>query len=106
MATTNNITCFKGEAVVFTFTMSPTTDITGWHISFTLKANAPDSVTLLTVAGVITAPAASGIFTISMTHAQTNIAVGAYAYDVQRTDSGSEAVLSIGHLNIVQEVLY
>ena len=107
MATQNNISIFKGEAITLTFTMSPVTDIVGWTITFTLRVNANDSVAVLTkTPATIVVPSTSGVFTFSLTHANTNLASGAYAYDVQRVDAGSEAVLSIGFFTIYQEVLY
>lgn len=106
MAQLNNVGCYLGEAIALTFTIKPLTDITGWTIKLTIKNNATDVGQLLQVAAVLTTPA-SGIFTCSLTHAQTlTLGVGTYAYDVQRTDSGSEAVLSIGSLTVSQEVLY
>lgn len=107
MAVANDITFYKGEAVALVFTMTPTTDITGWTIVMTIRNNATDSVTLLSVTGVLTTPA-SGIFTLSLTSAQTKttLGVGTFAYDIQRTDAASEAVLSIGSLFVTQEVLY
>lgn len=108
MAITNNISFYKGERVVLDFTMSPVESIAGWTITLTLRDNAadPDPV-VLTVAGSIVS-AAAGTFRFTLTHAQT-LALGAnrsYAYDVQRTDSGSECVLSIGLITLLQEVLY
>lgn len=106
MATINNISIYKGEAVVINFTMSPVTDITGWTISLTIRTNANDvGSALLTVAGVVVS-AVAGTFKFTLTSAQTKIAVGNYAYDVQRIDAGGESVLSLGVLAIVQEVLY
>lgn len=105
MAELNDIAFFRGEAVALTFTMTPTTDITGWGIEFTLRNNANDASALLQVAGVLLTPG-SGIFEILLTHAQTVGLLGNYAYDIQRTDGGSEAVLSIGTLTVSQEVLY
>jgi hypothetical protein len=106
MATLNDITFYKGEAVALVFTMTPVTNIAGWNISLTLRNNPTDAVPLLTKAATLTTPAA-GVFTVALTHAET-VALSAanYAYDVQRTDTGSEAVLSIGTLVVAQEVLY
>lgn len=105
MATINNISIFKGEAVVINFTMSPVTDITGWTIKMTIRDNANDAATVLSVDGVIIL-AAAGTFKFTLTSVQTKITVGNYAYDVQRIDASGESVLSIGTLSIVQEVLY
>ena len=106
MAQKNNISIYKGEATQLAFTMTPTTDITGWTLTFSLKPNASDPTASLTIAGAIT-NAAAGTFTITISHAQTGgLASGTYAYDVQRTNSGSETVLSIGVITVNQEVLF
>ncbi|HYM24440.1 MAG TPA: hypothetical protein VEU08_14590 [Vicinamibacterales bacterium] len=104
MAQLNNIACYRGEAVTLAFTMTPVTDITGWTITFTLKRNQTDPTPILTIAAVIT-NGPNGTFTVSLTKAQTNMQAGTYQYDIQRTDAGSEAVLSIGTFTITQEVL-
>lgn len=107
MAELNDISCYKGEAVALTFTMTPLTDITGWTIAFTVRNNATDAVALLSKAATLTTPL-SGIFTVNLTSTETKttLGTGTFAYDAQRTDPASEAVLSIGTLDIVQEVLY
>ena len=104
MATVNDITVYRCEAPQLNFTMTPTTDITGWTISFCLKAS-PGDLPLLTVAGAIVG-AAAGTFKVNLTKANLTIPAGVYVYDVQRTDSGSEAVLSIGKFNLQPSILY
>jgi hypothetical protein len=79
-------------------------DITGWNISLTLKRAATDAAALLTQAATIVS-AIGGIYRVTLTKAQTNRQAFQYAYDVQRTDAGSEAVLSIGTFTVQQEVL-
>ena len=105
MAKINNISVYKGEDVLFTFTMSPVVNITGWQIVFTLRRAPTDSTVLATINAQIT-NGVGGVFTVAMDHAKTNIGAGVYAYDVQRTDPGSDKVLSIGTFTILQEVLY
>lgn len=111
MSATNNLSCYKGEAVVqpFTHVVQGTTtpvDITGWTIVFTLKRRGWDTTALLTIpAQIVSGPA--GTYTVSLSHAQTNgLSPDTYAYDIQRTDPGSEVVMSIGTFTITQEVLY
>jgi hypothetical protein len=111
MAATNNLTVYKGETVTqpFAHVVEDTTtpvNITGWTIAFTLRYRATDVAALLTVSGqIVSGPA--GTYTVSLTHAQTvGLAAGVYAYDIQRTDVGSEAVMSIGRFTVTQEVLY
>lgn len=106
MAEINDITIYKGEAIRLNFTMSPTTDITAWNIALTIRINATDTGSVYQdLAGIIDS-AVGGTFHFIIPHASTNMAAGTYAYDVQRTDVGSEAVLSIGLLTISQEVYY
>lgn len=104
MATLNNLEAYRCEAVQLNFTMTPTTDITGWTISFCLKAT-PTDAAILTVAGSVVS-AAAGTFKVNLSKANLTQPAGVYVYDVQRTDSGSEAVLSIGAFNLKSSVLY
>ena len=48
------------------------------------------------------------LFTVALTSTQTKttLGVGLFTYDVQRTTSGSETVLSTGRFVIKQEVLF
>jgi hypothetical protein len=106
VATVNNISIYKGEAVQLNFTMSPVTDISSWTIALTIRVNASDTGFVYQDATAIHDSDVAGTFHFLLAHAATNIASGTYAYDVQRTDAGSEAVLSIGILTIAQEVYY
>jgi hypothetical protein len=108
MAALNDITFFKGEAVQLNFTMDPVVDITGWTITLTIKVNNSDAAAVLTVTPAQIISAAGGQFRLSLTHAQTAALTGngTYAYDVWRTDSGSEVVLSYGVITVTQDVLY
>lgn len=105
MAQLNNLlTPYKGEALQLNFTMTPVTDLTSWTIVFTLRKNATDAVSILSInATIVSAPA--GTFRISLTKAQTSLVAGTYQYDIFRTDAGSEACLSIGTFVINQDVL-
>src|SRR5258708_1271789 len=109
MAQLNNLTCFRGEAPVFNFTMSPLVNLTGVPIVFTVrKRNDATQPTLISVNGVVTNGPA-GQFSITVTHPQTmqaTLPAGMYAYDVWRTDAGNEAVLSYGSFKVDPEVLY
>lgn len=95
MAQANDFTTYRGEDVVLTFTMTPTTNISGWTIDFNARRSLTDPTIFLTVAGVVT-NAAAGIFTVTLSAANTLTVSGSVPYDVVRTDSGSVAVLSIG----------
>jgi len=91
---------YRGEDVTLNFTMAPTTDITGWTMSFRIKTQLTDPVALLTVNATITV-AAAGTFAVALTAAQTtSLPAGTYDYDVWRTDSGSAAALALGKATV------
>lgn len=116
MAVNNNLgtpdaPIMKGEDVVLPFQntapgSTTPVPIDGWTIVFTLKRKQSDTQALLSIP-VTPGTAGSGQYSVALTHAQTvGLAAGAYYYDVQRTDPGSNAVLSYGSFTITQEVLY
>jgi hypothetical protein len=92
--------CYRGEDVLWIFTMTPVTDITGWAISARVKQTPSDPTPLLTINASLTSPAA-GVFTVSLPAASTtSLSAGTYAYDVWRTDGGSAAALALGTLTV------
>lgn len=103
MAIVNNITVYKGESIQLDFTMPVGSNITGWTIVFSLKLHGFDATPLATVEATVTS---ATTFNVALDHSITNITAKDYVYDVQRTDSGDEAVLSIGIFKVTQEVLY
>lgn len=91
-------TVYRGETYVMAFTMTPTTDITGWTLSWRAKTTPSDVLALLTVNAAITSSAA-GQFSVTLTAAQTaTLTSDSYTCDVWRTDSGSEAAVAMGRL--------
>ena len=111
MAALNNIVVYKGETVVQPFqqviqnTTTPV-DITTWTLFCSIRRRAGDTRPILTPIVTITS-AFQGLYNILVTHGQLlTLQAGVYAYDIQRTDSGSEAVVSIGSFVVRQEVLY
>lgn len=110
MAKINNIKCYKGEDVVVTFTMSPVPGggITGWTILFSLRRIKDATTTLLFSVGAAILSEPSGVYSITIpggvADQGTNRTPNKYAYDVWRTNSGVEAVLSIGDFEILPEV--
>lgn len=104
--TVNDITLWKGEAPTLSFQLSPSVDATLWTGTLTVKRKATDAAALLSVAVTIT-DGPNGRFTAALTSTQTKttLGVGVFAYDIQRTNSGSETVLSVGRLVIKQESL-
>jgi hypothetical protein len=103
---------YRGSAYTLTFNKtasvsSPGTDITGWAIiTLTIRNTPTDPNVMLQKNATIVTPL-TGIFTFALSHTETlSLGVGAFFYDVQRADAGSEGVLSMGVFNVVQEVLY
>lgn len=111
MPATTNLQIYKGEAVTLPFkqVIAGTTtgeDITGRTYVLTVRNRAGDTATVLTKTATITSPT-TGDYQFALTHAETvALAAGPYAYDIQRTDAGSETVVSIGAFEVLQEVLY
>lgn len=92
---------YRGEDVTLNFTMTPLTDITGWTMSFRVKAKLEDASVLLGPINASITTAAAGTFSVPLTAAQTStLPVGTYDYDVWRTDSGSAATLDLGKLTV------
>jgi hypothetical protein len=106
MAIINNISVYKGEAVTLSFTMSPVVDLTGWRIGLTVKNNQTDTGSIYTATTTSGSTGGAFSFNLPSTTTLTDLGVGVFAYDVQRTDTGNEAVLSIGNLTVAQEVRY
>lgn len=92
----------QGEAILLTYTRDSTTTILAWTITCYIKKYHDDATPVLTLTGAITV-AASGIFTLSLTAAQT-LALEEQSYVAQawRTDSGSETILSNLSLNVLE----
>lgn len=88
---------YRGERVSVTFTMTPAESIAGWTLVFTVAAafdQAPPK--LLTVTPTIV-DGPNGVLRVDLTAAQTaGLAVGHYAFDLWRTNPGSEEVLALG----------
>ena len=97
---------YKGEAALLTFTRVSAVDITGWTLVFDLKRYHGDSSSLVTVTPTLTTPT-SGIFTVALTATHTGTTMGtiqSYPWNVWRTDSGSEQLLSIGLCSLLEKV--
>jgi hypothetical protein len=108
MASTANLSFYKGEDVVLTVTMAPPTSISGWTLQFTLRKQHGDATALITKtsgAGITVTDSTNGIFKVTLASADTSaLDLRAYVYDIQRTDSGSRTVLTIGNLTLLPEV--
>ena len=93
MPATDSIEIYKGEDVTLSFTMNPVVDITGWTLEFNIEQSG--TVVLTKSASVTDGP--NGLFSVSLTDADTDGLANNYTYDVWRTDDGSESVLAIGN---------
>jgi hypothetical protein len=104
-----SLACGRGEAVQFNGTHQTSAtntapiDISGWTIKVMMRDNA-NNVVWDKTATVSNGP--SGLYNFSVTHSDTNIGFGTYAFDVQRTDSGSEKLMGFGTFQILPEVRY
>ena len=97
---------FKGEAALLTFTRAAVGALTSWTLAFNLKRYHGDGSALLTITPTIT-DATNGVFTVALTatHTGTTLATfQSYPWDVWRTDTGSEQLVSYGLLTLLEEV--
>ena len=87
---------WRGEDLILNFTMTPTVDITGWVISFTItKSQNNQSKVLQQTATITSGP--NGQFQVLLSSAQTDaIQPDKYFHDVWRTNPGSERILALG----------
>lgn len=94
MAKRADFPIFRGEDILLSCAMDPTENITGWTIAFYGVG--------LSIAASIT-DAANGLFTVTITRAQTaKLSPGSgKRYDIWRTNSGAEEVLTYGFLEIL-----
>jgi len=111
MAKENDITLYRGEDVVIPF-VNVQTPIGGWSIQLTVRTKKVQSpigtpTTEPAVLGPITATitdAAAGKYQFLIPSLQTLLQATTYYYDVQRTDPGACAVLSIGSFTVLADV--
>jgi hypothetical protein len=89
-AQAQTIAYYVGEDKEVTFTMSPVEDITGWSITFTMRAvfNVLPVLIQKTVGvGITILNGPAGVFRVQLLSADTvGLEPGTYLYDVQRTD--------------------
>lgn len=97
MASSDTITMYRGEDVRLNFTMTPTEDITGWTILFTMRGGG----IIISVAGVVV-NGPDGTISIDLEDTDTDdLAPGRYDYDVWRVDDGSEQPIAVGALTLL-----
>ena len=101
----NPLSFYKGEDALPSFIVGSdlAADITGWTIVMTIKDtdNAPASTT--TINGTVT-DGPNRLFAVTIPAATlAALTVGAYLYDVWRTDVGFKWVLSVGSFTVKTE---
>jgi hypothetical protein len=98
MAVTNQtIEIYRGEEVTLEFTLTPTTNITGWTIQFTVAKAANSTVKVIDTMAASIANAVGGIFSVSLDADVTgDLEPGTYYYDAWRMDAESERLLAAG----------
>jgi hypothetical protein len=80
--------------------MTPVVDITGWVISFTVATSFGNPTKELQVTATIT-NGPLGMFDVIMTQAQTIlINPDKYVYDLWKTNTGDQRILSVGDFNV------
>lgn len=95
---------------IFQGTTATPQDISGWAISFMIKRDARDAdiaakVTKTVGSGVTLTAPLLGQLSIAITDDDTSaLKAGNYAYEIKRTDPGSETVLTRGTLTLRQGV--
>jgi len=80
-------------------------DITGWSVQFLMRPQDIPGVTSVrktTGGGIVLTTPAAGLLTITLASADTaGLYPGPYAYAVERTDVGADAVLSAGVITLL-----
>lgn len=104
----NDLSWVVGEDVTITDTLSPITNITGWAIEFWLRRRYGDDVPLIIKrtggAGITIDNGAGGVYSIvvgSSDTARPDVDDGAFVYEIRRTDSGQQVVLSHGTVTLL-----
>jgi len=93
---------YRGESVTITLTVS-SQDITGWAISFIARSKGQPVTSVVNKSvssGISLSDPENGICTISLSSTDTDLEEGRYDFSIARTDSGSEAVLTIGDFEV------
>ncbi len=103
MATTGNLSQYRGEDKVFVDTISGVTDVAGW--TAVLHVHAPDDpgTEYFQVAGVLSSPTTLCQVTFAVPAATTEpLLCGAYGFCIERTNNGAQAVPTIGLYSLIR----
>lgn len=96
MPIAQTIKIFRGEDIILHFTMTPVEDITGWVISLTVAKNNNMTQKVTQQTAVLTS-GPNGTFDVYLPKSVTQaIEPDTYKYDVWRTNTGEERILSVG----------
>ena len=85
-------------------------DVTGWNLSWLLKAHKNDAdtaakITKTTLSGIALTTPLSGVVTVTISDTDTlALAPGNYYHELKRTDDGSETVLSYGSAALLRSL--
>jgi hypothetical protein len=99
-----DFSCYKGEAISQSWVCAGG-GLTGKAITFTAKRRQTDASADAVLTKACTVDSDTH-YTLTLTHAETNIAAYIYEYDTQMTTAGAEKPLALGTFEIKQEVLY
>jgi hypothetical protein len=99
-----DLEAFEGEDVVFPFVIKNSAqtaveDITGWAITLTVKTFFDQSTATLTKTATVT-DGPAGLCQVACTRTNLTLTPRTYAYDLSRTDSGSDSCLVYGYLHL------
>lgn len=94
---------YQGEAITLTLTRASGTTIAGWTITAYVKQFHGDATYELELTGTLSGGGTAGVFTLALTAAQT-LALDNQGYwcEIWRTDSGSETLMSLLTLNVLE----
>lgn len=104
---------YRGDSFTRTYTLKDAAtglpvDITGWNIVMTvsIKKNpvAGTDTPVFTVAAVLAGDPTTGIFTITPTAANTDLAPSTYYYDIQATVGTDVITLILNTFEIEQDI--
>lgn len=108
MITHSNAGFFRGEDVTLEVTMSPVVSISGWTLIFVMRREHRDNTAIITKttgSGITITNAPGGVFEVALGSADTlNLEPRTYVFDIQRSNSGSRAVIVIGTMQVGEQV--
>lgn len=110
MATRTDFQFERGQAITIVQSLASPQSILGWTFSFTVRSSPTSSTALITKTssdGISVIDAINGAWSISLsasdTSSSTTMPAGTYYWHTERTDSGSETVLSYGKMLITEK---